>query len=174
VKISQVKKIVLGAGFAVLGIAVLLTASAASKPDIVLRVDQASPREVEEPTQRAVLRDYTTAWEAMNVALANNTLSPLNDNFAGFALEALTQRVKDQEASSLKTRIIDHGHKVDAIFYSRDGSAIQLRDTATLETQILDGNTILHSDESQVQYIAIMTGAEARWKVRVLQDVEGR
>ena len=70
-----------------------------------------------------------------------------------------------------KTRIIDHGHKVDAIFYSRDGSSIQLWDTASIETQVLEGETVIHSDQAQVQYIAVMTGAEDRWKVRVLESV---
>src|SRR5216684_4009730 len=69
--------------------------------------------------------------------------------------------------------IKDRLHKVEAIFYSIDGSAIQLRDTASIETQILDGTTVIHSDQAQIHYVTIMTGAEDRWKVRVLQSVEG-
>jgi hypothetical protein len=82
------------------------------------------------------------------------------------------ERVKQQAQSGLKTRIVDHGHKVDAVFYSPDGSSIELKDTATLETQVLDGDTVIHSDQAQVHYYAIMTGAEDRWKVRVLETAQ--
>jgi hypothetical protein len=141
-----------------------------TKPQVQLTVKNAQPREVEDVTQTAIVRDYTLAWQAISTSLANNTLQPLNDNFAGFALDKFTQRVKDQKQNGLTTRIIDHGHKVDAIFYSPDGAAIELKDTATIETQVLDGSTVLHSDQAQIHYYAVMTGAEDRWKVRVLES----
>jgi hypothetical protein len=143
-----------------------------TKPDVQLTVKSAQPRQIEEVTQNAILRDYTLAWQAIGTSLANNTLQPLNENFSGFALDKLTQRVKDQKEQGLTTRIIDHGHKVNAIFYSPDGAAIELKDTASIETQLLDGGTVIHSDQSQIQYYAIMTGAEDRWKVRVLQSTQ--
>ena len=144
-----------------------------TKPNVQLNVDNAKPHALEDTTEKAILRDYTAAWQAINTAFTNSTTAPLNDNFAGFALEQLTQRVKDQKSQGLRTRIIDHGHHVDAIFYSRDGSAVELRDTASIETQVLDGDTILHSDKSQIQYIAVMTGAADRWQVRALESVPG-
>ena len=142
-----------------------------SKPSIQLNVASAQPREVEEVTQNGILRDYSAAWQAIGAALAGNTLQPLNENFSGFALDQLTERVKDQKERGLTTRIIDRGHKVDAIFYSPDGAAIELRDTASIETQVLDGGTVIHADQAQIRYYAVMTGAEDRWKVRVLQSV---
>jgi hypothetical protein len=141
-----------------------------TKPAVQLNVKGSQPREVEDVTQNAILRDYTLAWQAIGTSLANNSLQPLNENFSGFALDKFTQRVKDQKQQGITTRIIDHGHKVDAIFYSSDGAAIELRDTATIETQVLDGGTVIHSDQAQIQYYAIMTGAEDRWKVRVLES----
>lgn len=158
---------------ACVAVPLLMWAFADSKPSVQLNADNARPRQVEEVTQNAILRDYTLAWQAMNTALANNTTAPLNDNFVGFALEKLTQRVKDQQHQGLKTRIIDGGHQVDAIFYSKDGSAIELRDTADIETQVLDGSTIIHSDKGQIQYLAVMTGAADRWQIRVLESVPG-
>lgn len=143
-----------------------------TKPQVQLTVKNAQPREVEDITQTAVLRDYTLAWQGISTAFQNNTLKPLNDNFTGFALDKLTQRVKDQKQNGLSTRIIDHGHKVDAIFYSPDGAAIELKDTASIETQVLDGGKVIHSDTAQIQYYAVMTGAEDRWKVRVLESAQ--
>jgi len=53
-----------------------------TKPQVQLNVQNAQPREVEDVTQNAVLRDYTLAWQGIGAALENNTLKPLNDNFS--------------------------------------------------------------------------------------------
>ncbi|HEY3770988.1 MAG TPA: hypothetical protein VGN44_20100 [Candidatus Angelobacter sp.] len=172
-KLARLLVLSVGVIIAVSGAAPLLKRIMAdTKPNVQLTAKSAQPRQIEEVTQNAILRDYTLAWQAIGTSLANNTLQPLNENFSGFALDKLTQRVKDQKEHGLTTRIIDHGHKVDAIFYSPDGAAIELKDTASIETQLLDGGTVIHSDRSQIQYFAIMTGAEDRWKVRVLQSTQ--
>ena len=173
-KLTRLAILTFGVVLAISGSLLLMRAMADTKPNVQLNFANAAPREVEDSTQKSILRDYTAAWQAIETALANNNTAPLNDNLVGYALDKFTQRVKDQQVQGIHTRIIDHGHKVDAIFYSRDGSAMQLRDTANIETQVLDGSTILHSDQSQVQYIAIMTGAEDRWKVRVLESKPGQ
>ena len=170
-KLARMVVLVFGVALAMSGAAPLLKRILAdSKPSVQLNVKNAQPREVEDVTQNAVLRDYTAAWQAISTALANNSLQPLNENFSGFALDKLIQRVKDQKENGLTTRIIDRGHKVDAIFYSPDGSAIELKDTASIETQVLDGGTVIHSDQAQIRFYAVMTGAEDRWKVRVLES----
>ncbi|MGC2696459.1 MAG: hypothetical protein WA738_11775 [Candidatus Angelobacter sp.] len=172
-KLARILILTFGVALAVSGAVPLLQRILAdSKPAVDLTVKNAQPREVEDVTQNAILRDYTLAWQAISTSLASNTLQPLNENFSGFALNKLTQRVKDQKQNGLSTRIIDHGHKVDAIFYSPDGAAIELKDTATIETQVLDGGTVIHSDQAQIHYYAVMTGAEDRWKVRVLESAE--
>ena len=161
----------LGLTLAISGAVPLLTRILAdTKPNIAVNFDNAGPREVEDTTRNAIVRDYSLAWQAITSALANNNPAPLRQNFVGFALDQFVQRVKDQQSAGIKTRIIDHGHKVDAIFYSKDGSAMQLRDTASIETQVLDGDKVIHSDQSQIEYYAIMTSAEDRWKLRVLES----
>jgi len=170
-KLARRLILTLGVAIAISGAVPLLERIFAdSKPAVQLTVKNAQPREVEDVTQNAIIRDYTLAWQAISTSLANNTLQPLNENFAGFALDKFTQRVKDQKQNGLTTRIIDHGHKVDAIFYSQVVTAIELKDTASIETQVLDGGTVIHSDQAQIQYYAVMTGAEDRWKVRVLES----
>lgn len=139
---------------------------------IQINFDNAQPREVEDSTQQSIMRDYSAAWKGLNAALSKNTTGPLSDNFTGFALDKLTQRVKDQQQNGITTRLLDRGHKVEALFYAPDGSSIELRDTATIETQVLDGNTVIHSDQAQVHYYAVMTGAEDRWKVRILESAQ--
>jgi hypothetical protein len=46
---------------------------------------------------------------------------------------------------------------------------MQLRDTARLEVQLLDGDKVVHSDQFTQNYLVVMTAGENRWKVRVLQ-----
>ena len=154
------------------------TALLAGKPpvqlNVQLNVESAVPRDVDDSVRQAIVRDYSSAWQALNTALADNNPGVLNDSFIGFALGKLTQRVKDQQRNGLRTRLVDRGHQVKAIFYSLDGSAIELRDQATLETEILDGNTVVYSDRAEIQFYAVMTGAEDRWKVRVLESASGQ
>jgi len=170
-KLARMLILTLGVALVMSGAVPLLKRILAdTKPSVQLEVKNAQPRQVEDVTQNAIVRDYTLAWQAISTSLANNTLQPLNDNFAGFALDKFTQRVKDQKQNGLTTRIVDHGHKVEAIFYSPDGAAIELKDTASIETQVMDGGTVIHSDQAQIQYYAVMTGAEDRWKVRVLES----
>ncbi|HMC29488.1 MAG TPA: hypothetical protein VKL99_01540 [Candidatus Angelobacter sp.] len=170
-KLARILVLTCGVALAVSGgVPLLKRIFADTKPAVQLTVKNAQPREVEDVTHNAVLRDYTLAWQAISAAFQNNTLQPLNENFSGFALDKLTQRVKDQKQHGLTTRIIDRGHKVDAIFYSPDGAAIELKDTASIETQVLDGGKVIHSDQAQIHYYAVMTGAEDRWKVRVLES----
>ena len=80
------------------------------------------------------------------------------------------QRIEGQRASNLKVRIVDHGHKLDAIFYSPEGSALQVRDTAQLEIEYLNGNSVVHREQVTQKYLALLTVGEDRWKVRVLEE----
>ena len=150
-----------------------MQAMADSSPEVKLSVANVRPHQLEDSTQSSIVRDYGKAWRDLKTALANNAIAPLGNYFTGYALEKLTQRVKDQQHNGLKTRIIDHGHKLDAIFYARDGSTLEFRDTASLEMQVLDGDSVIHSDQAQVQYLCVMTGGADRWYVRVLEEAPG-
>jgi hypothetical protein len=144
---------------------------AASAPEVSLSVQNAAPRQVEDTTQRAVARDYAAAWQAMADALDRNQASLLQANFAGTALDKLTASIGDQRKAGLHQRFVDKGHRVEAVFYSQEGSAIELQDTVQLEVQLMDGDKVIHSEDASVRYIALLTAAENSWKVRVLQAV---
>jgi hypothetical protein len=66
---------------------------------------------------------------------------------------------------------VDHGHQLQVLFYSADGSAMQLRDTAQLEIQYRDGSKVVHKESLSAHYLVLMTPAENSWKVRVLQEI---
>jgi hypothetical protein len=139
---------------------------------VEFNADGLGPREIEDTTEIAIPRDYATAWNALETALSQNRTDILDGGFVGFARDRFAQRVVDQRKSGLRVRYVDHGHKVQAIFYSPEGSTMQLRDTAQYELEVLDGDNVISSQPVTQNYLALMTVTEDRWKVRVLQAVQ--
>ncbi|HEX8927033.1 MAG TPA: hypothetical protein VF786_14635 [Terriglobales bacterium] len=170
----RVKLLVL---FGALLLAVLLSAlplwlwASPAPAAVKVETSAAQPRQVEDSTAQAVQRDYAQAWSAMSHALDQNNASLLDPNFAGTAREKLGRAVKAQAANGLHRRIIDHGHSLRVTFYSLDGSAMQVEDTAQQETEYFDGGTLLKSEQGTVRYLAVLTPAESSWKVRILEAV---
>jgi hypothetical protein len=128
---------------------------------------------VEDQTARAVIRDYGSAWQSMARALEQNNAAALGNDWIGFAREGVLSAIEWQRGSGVIVRYIDKGHKLEGIFYSPEGSALELHDTAQLERQVLDGGSVIHSEQVTAHYIAVMTPAADRWQVRVLQSVPG-
>ncbi len=140
-------------------------------PRVQLDTSQASPRDVEDQTKDSIARDYGKAWQTLEQALEENRPDLISADFVGYAQDRWIQTVRAQKTSELSRRIIDQGHHAQVIFYSPDGSAMQLRDTAQLEIQYRDGDKVIHSEKVSAQYIVLMTPAENSWKVRVLQEI---
>ncbi len=157
--------------FFCLWISVPVTQAAVGLPQVQLNVDGVAPRQVEESTEQAIARDYAKAWQAIASAREQKDAALLGAAFVGVAKDELEQAIRDQQKSNLRVRYVDHGHKLQAIFYSQEGSALQLRDTASIETQVLDGGKVVRSDNATVNYVVVMTPAADHWQVRMLQGV---
>ena len=155
----------------VLTLSLALRTYAASQPSVALNIQSAGPRQVEDTTERAVARDYAAAWQAMAEALKQNRTDLLGGNFTGNAKENLVAAVDDQRKNGLHQEMVDRGHKVDAVFYSPEGSAMELHDTAQVQLQLMDGSKVLHSEDATIHYVVLLTAAENSWKVRVLEAV---
>lgn len=156
----------------ILGLPYSLFAAAPPKaPEVRLDISKAIPRDVEEQTQASIIRDYGKAWQSLEQSLEENRSDLLGGSFVGYALNRWGQTVKAQQSAGLARRIIDHGHHLEAAFYSVDGSAMQLRDTAQLEVQYLDKQKVIHTETTTSRYVVLMTPAENSWKVRVLQEI---
>jgi hypothetical protein len=147
------------------------TAAADSKPSMTVDINSVMPRQVEDATQKAVARDYAAAWQAMAQALEQNRADLLDRNFIGTANDKLKETIQQQSKAELHRRYVDGGHKVQAIFYSTDGSAMELRDTVQMTVQLLEGDKVVASTDVSSQFVVLMTAAENSWKVRVLQEV---
>ncbi len=145
----------------------------ASSVKVALDASMSQPRPLEDTTEKAIIRDYGAAWAVMTQALAEDRDDLVAAGFVGYAQQKLTEQIKQQKKSGLRTRYVDRGHKLQALFYSPEGSAMQLRDVASLSIQLLDGNTVVSEQDVTVDYLAVMTVADNQWKVRVLQALPG-
>jgi hypothetical protein len=144
---------------------------AASAPSISLNVQNTAPRQVEETTEKSVARDYAAAWKAMADALDRNRTDVLAAGFVGTAEDKLKAAIEAQRQTGLHQQIVDKAHSVDVVFYSPEGSAMELHDTVQLQLQVMDGSKVLHSEDATVHYVALLTAAENSWKVRLLEAV---
>ena len=144
---------------------------AAPSIQVQLTTDNTQPRQVEDATQTSVLRDYKAAWQNLAGAMEQNRTDLLDPSFVGFARDHFSQAISEQKQSGLRRRYVDHGHKVEAVFYSYDGSALQLKDTASVEVQLLDGDKVVATEPGTIHYMVLMTPAENSWKIRDLEAV---
>jgi hypothetical protein len=145
-------------------------AAEADAPGITIQTSAAQPREIEQQTQQAIQRQYSAAWSAMKKALSDNRVDLLDAAFVGAARDEFAQQIEQQNRNKMSTRIADRGHQVNAVFYSPEGTAIQLTDNVDLEKQYLANGKVIHTEQRQQQYVVLMTLVEDRWKVRVLQE----
>jgi hypothetical protein len=143
-------------------------------PSVRLNAEDNAGRPVEALTRKSIARDYARAWRSLAQAMEQNRADLIDHDFVGVAEEKFAAAVAGQAKAGLRTRYIDHGHKLDVLFYSPEGLSIELRDTAQLERQVLDGDKVVHSENLTLHYISLMTPTEVRWKVRLLQEVPGQ
>jgi hypothetical protein len=139
-------------------------------PMVELNADNIAPRPIEDRTSEVVPRDYAHAWQTMVEALERNRTDLLDGYFTGFAKDNLSKLIADQKRTGIRVRYVDHGHKLEALFYAPAGDAMQLRDQARLEVQILDGSKLIHSEQITQSYLVLMTPGADRWLVRDLES----
>lgn len=144
---------------------------AQSAPQVHLDAEKLGPRPIEELTGTAIARSYAQAWRDMAAGLDSDRSEGLGDVFVGNALAHLNQRIADQRQTGVKVHIVDHGHNLKAVFYSTDGTAMQLLDRAQLEIQTFDGSKLIDSQTVPREYVVIMTPGADRWYVRNLEEV---
>lgn len=146
-------------------------ASGASRlPEVQLNASQIGPRPIEDLTRQSVSQAYAYAWQTMAEALAENRADLLDGYFTGFAKQNLTDKIAKQQKTGMHVRYTDLGHKLNALFYSPAGDAIQLRDQAHLRIEIFDGGKVIDSEEVHLQYMVLMTPGADRWLIRDIQS----
>lgn len=156
---------------ATLVVAANFLAVARSAPAVHLDADGLTPRPIEQLTGTTIARHYSQAWSDLAEAMDSGQTGFLGEEFVGFAKDRLAKRIKEQNKAGLHVRIVDHGHQLKAVFYSADGTAMQLIDHAQLEIQTFDGSRLLDTDSAPREYIVLMTPGADRWYVRDLEEV---
>lgn len=131
------------------------------------------PRELNDQTKSAVIRDYLQAWQGMHNALAQNNPALLDRDFVGTAKDKLVDTVHDQVTMGISTRYLDKSHDLQITFYSPEGLSVQLVDNVEYEVQIIDHGKTLATQTAHARYVVVMTPAEVRWRVRVFQGEPG-
>ena len=143
--------------------------AADSLPQVSLSTENLGPRSIEDLTRKTIARDYALAWQTMAQALEQNRIDVLEGYFTGSAKDNLIRRVASQKQTGIRVRYGDLGHKLEAVFYSPAGDAMQLRDRANLQIQTFDGSKVIHSEQVTLQYMVLMTPGADRWLVRDLE-----
>jgi hypothetical protein len=143
-------------------------------PEVHLNAEGLSPRPIEELTGTTIARHYALAWRDLAVAMDSSRAERLGEEFVGFAKDRLTRRIGEQKQAGVHVRIVDHGHHLKAVFYSADGTTMQLVDQAQLEIQTFDGNKLLDTQNAPHEYMVLVTPGADRWYVRDLEEVSAK
>ena len=127
------------------------------------------PRPLDEQTRAAVVRDYLDAWRSMSAALGGNRADRIDAAFVGDAKDKLNGTILQQTMLRVSTNYHDQSHDLRIVFYSPDGLSIEMTDDSEYELQVFDQGRPVATQQIRAHYIVVLTPAETRWKVRVLQ-----
>jgi hypothetical protein len=105
----------------------------------------------------------------MAAALQQNRPDLLDRDFVGTAKDKLTDTIHDQVTTGISTRYLDQAHNLQIVFYSPEGLSVQLVDNVEYEVQVFDRGKLQTTQKAHARYVVVMTPAEVRWRVRVLQ-----
>jgi hypothetical protein len=142
----------------------------AAQPEVTVDTSQLKgPRPLEDQTKAAAIRDYLESWQGMNEALEQNQPSLLDEDFIGTARDKLADTIDEQAKAGIQTRYQDRAHHIQFLFYSPEGLSIELIDDAEYDVQVLDHDKPVSTVPASARYIVVLTPAEVRWKVRVMQ-----
>ena len=85
---------------------------------------------------------------------------------------SLPRRFMQQAALGIRTAYQDRAHDVQIVFYSPEGLSIELIDNVDYDVQVFDHDKLETTQQVHARYVVVMTPAEVRWRVRVLQAEE--
>jgi len=142
----------------------------AAQPEVTVDTSQLKgPRALEDQTKAAAIRDYLESWQGMNEAFEQDQPNLLDEDFIGTAREKLADAIDEQAKAGIQTRYQDRAHHIQFLFYSPEGLSIELIDDAEYDVQVLDHDKPVSTVPASARCIVVLTPAEVRWKVRVMQ-----
>jgi hypothetical protein len=133
--------------------------------------DVTGTRPLQEQTATAAVRNYLEAWESLKTALGQNRVDVLDRDYVGTAKDKLSDTVRQQDAAGIRSNYQDLVHDIKIVFYSPEGLSLELTDRVEYEVQVVDHDKSVVTKKMGARYLVVMTPAETRWRVRVLQAV---
>jgi hypothetical protein len=129
------------------------------------------PRELQDITRSAVIRDYLKAWQGLRTAMDENRPELLSADFVGTSRDKLAETIQQQRTIGIKTKYQDISHDIQIVFYSPEGLSVELTDNVVYDMQVTDHDKVTGTQRVTARYVAVLTPAEIRWRVRVFQAV---
>lgn len=127
------------------------------------------PRELAEQTRQAAIRDYLESWKSMSAAFRQNQPGLLDRDFVGTARNKLADAIHEQSAAGTHTVYRDLSHDLQIAFYSPEGLSIELIDNVDYDMEVYGSDHLLTTQTMHARYVVLLTPAQVRWQVRVLQ-----
>ena len=149
---------------------VLMSGIAFGQPSVSVDTSQLrGTRPLEEQTKAAAVRDYLQSWQSMSDAFQQDRADILDQDFIGTARDKLGNAIGEQVKLGIHTRYQDRAHHIQFLFYSPEGLSIELIDDADYDLQVFDHDREVSTVPVHARYIVVLTPAEVRWRVRVMQ-----
>jgi hypothetical protein len=149
---------------------ILASGMVGAQPEVSVDTSQLKgPRALEDLTKAAAIRDYLESWQGMNEAFQKDQANLLEEDFIGTAKDKLADAIDEQTKAGIHTRYQDRSHHIQFLFYSPEGLSIELIDDAQYDVQIVDHEKPVATIPVSARYMVVLTPAEVRWKVRVMQ-----
>jgi len=127
------------------------------------------PRPLQEQTRTAAIRDYLQSWQSFGAAFEQNRTDLLDPDFVGTAKDTLANAIQQQARLGIRTHYQERAHDIQIVFYSPDGLSIEMTDTVEYDVRFIEHDRVKTTQHVRTRYIIILTPAEVRWRVRVLQ-----
>ena len=148
-----------------------IAARAYQQPTVRMEPSQLQgSRPIEKQTEASVVRDYLESWDSMQNALDQNQVGLLDANFVGTARDKLANTIEEQQKIGVNTSYHARSHDLQFVFYSPEGSSIQLIDTVEYDEQVSDHGKVLTTKPMRQRYVVVLTPSEVRWRVRIFQS----
>lgn len=145
-------------------------APAVAAPAVELSDTGVGPRQMEPTLEQSIPRDYAKAWQSLSAALEGCDPASLEQYWVGIAHDKFQRMVEDQARTGIQVRYRDISHHLQPLFYPTDGAALLLNDNAQIEITVLKSGNVIHRETRSERYLVLMTPAQDRWLVRVLQS----
>lgn len=134
-------------------------------PVTVWRPDPDLPREVDPATRTALTDAWTSAFGRVDAALATGSLDDLVTSFSGNALDQVTATVGSAEGLA---RQVPVAHDLEVVFFSADGSVIELRDHALELVRVASHDGTVEVTHDRERWDAVLLLRDGRWRVEQL------